>query len=241
MIRRGLALGAGLLVLVLIVLGVLSRLIPHPPNMTAVVGVTLLGAYAIRNRWLAALIPLATMAIADLVLGWHSSALFTYTGMLAGTLIGRWLLQHLSVIRLGGAAFLASLAFFVISNFGVWLGGYYGYGLDGLIACYVAAIQKSENQEQVNQFTGVKAGYMIAILGNDSARDDLVAALPSITNASVRYVASLAIDRLTPKGNKAVAEKLNALITKNAKSADRDKATGDEPLKTVLYRIDARD
>jgi hypothetical protein len=108
-------------------------------------------------------------------------------------------------------------------------------------ACYVAAIQKSENQEQVNQFTGVKAGYMIAILGNDSARDDLVAALPSITNASVRYVASLAIDRLTPKGNKAVAEKLNALITKNAKSADRDKATGDEPLKTVLYRIDARD
>ncbi|HKY36777.1 MAG TPA: hypothetical protein VJN18_12600 [Polyangiaceae bacterium] len=108
-------------------------------------------------------------------------------------------------------------------------------------ACYVAAIQKSENQEQVNQFTGVKAGYMIAILGSDSARDDLVAALPSITNASVRYVASLAIDRLTPKGSKAVTEKLNALIAKNAKSADRDKATGDEPLKTVLYRIDARD
>jgi hypothetical protein len=108
-------------------------------------------------------------------------------------------------------------------------------------ACYVAAIQKPENQEQVNQFTGVKAGYMIAILGNDSARDDLVAALPSITNASVRYVSSLAIDRLTPKGSKAVAEKLNAIITKNAKSADRDKSTGDEPLKTVLYRIDARD
>lgn len=128
------------LALALIVLGVLSRLIPHPPNMTAVVGVTLLGAYGIRKGWLAALIPLATMAIADLILGWHSSALFTYTGMLAGTLIGRWLLPRLSVIRLGGAAFLASLAFFLISNFGVWLGGYYGYGFDGLIACYVAAI-----------------------------------------------------------------------------------------------------
>jgi hypothetical protein len=60
--------------------------------------------------------------------------------MLAGAFIGRGLLRRLSVVRLGGAAFLASLAFFVISNFGVYLGGYYGYGLDGLLACYVAAI-----------------------------------------------------------------------------------------------------
>lgn len=128
------------LALGLIVIGVLSRLIPHPPNVTAVVGVSLLGAYAIRSPWLAALIPVAVMALADIVLGWHSSALFTYAGMLAGALIGRGLLQRLSVIRLGGAAFLASLAFFLISNFGVYLGGYYGFGLDGLVACYVAAI-----------------------------------------------------------------------------------------------------
>lgn len=128
------------LALGLIVIGVLSRLIPHPPNVTAVVGVSLLAAYAIRNVWLAALVPVATMAIADLVLGWHSSALFTYAGMLAATLIGRGLLGKLSVIRLGGAAFLSSLAFFLASNFGTYLEGWYGYGLDGLIACYVAAI-----------------------------------------------------------------------------------------------------
>lgn len=128
------------LALGLIVLGVLSRLIPHPPNVTAVVGVSLLGAYALRSPWLAALIPVAVMALADIVLGWHSSALFTYAGMLAGALIGRGLLQRLSVVRLGGAAFLASLAFFLVSNIGVYLGGYYGFGIDGLIACYVAAI-----------------------------------------------------------------------------------------------------
>jgi hypothetical protein len=128
------------LALGLIVVGVLSRLIPHPPNVTAVVGVSLLGAYAIRSPWLAALIPVAVMGLADIVLGWHSSALFTYAGMLAGVLIGRNLLRQLSVLRLGGAAFFASLAFFLISNFGVFLGGYYGFGLEGLIACYVAAI-----------------------------------------------------------------------------------------------------
>lgn len=128
------------LALGLIVIGVLSRLIPHPPNVTAVVGVSLLGAYAIRSPWLAAFVPVAVMALADVVLGWHSSALFPYAGMLAGALIGRGLLRQLSLVRLGGAAFLASLAFFLISNFGVYLGGYYGFGLDGLVACYVAAI-----------------------------------------------------------------------------------------------------
>ena len=128
------------LALALIVLGVLSRLIPHPPNMTAVVGVSLLGAYAIRNAWLAALVPLAVMALADIVLGWHSAMLFTYAGMLGAFAIGRWLLPRVSAVRLTGAALLSSLVFFLVSNFGVWLGGYYGPGLEGLIACYAAAI-----------------------------------------------------------------------------------------------------
>ena len=80
------------------------------------------------------------MAAAKPMLSWHSSALFTYAGMLAATFIGRGLIRELSVVRLGTAAFLSSAAFFAISNFGVWASGYYGYTLDGLLACYVAAI-----------------------------------------------------------------------------------------------------
>jgi hypothetical protein len=128
------------LAIVLILVGVLSRLLPHPPNVTAVVGVSLLAAYAIRHPWNAALVPISVMVISDVALGWHSSALFTYAGMLAATVIGRALLGQLSIVRVGGAALLSSLAFFIISNFGVWVGGYYGYSLDGLVACYVAAI-----------------------------------------------------------------------------------------------------
>jgi hypothetical protein len=81
---------------------------------------------------------------------------------------------------------------------------------------------------------------MIAILGNEGARDQLVAALENIPQAAVRFVAAQAIDHLTPKGSKPVAEKLGAIIQKNAKSADRDKALGDAPLKEVMYRIEAR-
>ncbi len=80
------------------------------------------------------------MALADVLLGWHSSALFTYTCMLASTFIGRGLLGKLGVLRLGSAAFLASLAYFLTSNFGVYFGGYCGYGNDGFVATYVAAL-----------------------------------------------------------------------------------------------------
>jgi len=34
----------------------------------------------------------------------------------------------------------ASVLFFVVTNFAVWLSGYYGLTLQGLIACYIAAI-----------------------------------------------------------------------------------------------------
>ena len=81
---------------------------------------------------------------------------------------------------------------------------------------------------------------MIGILGDDAARDELVGKIDSINNAAVRFTAAQAIDHLTPKGSKQVSEKLSAIISKNAKSADREKSAYDAPLKQVLYRIDAR-
>ena len=40
---------------------------------------------------------------------------------------------------MSGAA-LGALAFFVITNFGVWATGMYSYTFDGLLACYTLAI-----------------------------------------------------------------------------------------------------
>ena len=41
--------------------------------------------------------------------------------------------------RFLGAFFSASI-FYIISNFGVWLNGAYGYSFEGLIECYFMAI-----------------------------------------------------------------------------------------------------
>lgn len=107
-------------------------------------------------------------------------------------------------------------------------------------ACYVEAITKRESQDRKTQFTGIKAGYMAAIYGNEQTRDEIVSKLESIDNAAVRYVSSMAIDRLSPKGSKSAVDKMGAIIDKNAKSPDRDKAAGDAPLKQVMYRLSAR-
>lgn len=109
------------------------------------------------------------------------------------------------------------------------------------VACYIAEIQKPEHQDHDGQWFGIKAGYMLGVLGNEQTRDQLVAMLDGLRNPAVRYVAVLTIDHLTPHGNKAVVAKLDAMVTKNAKSVDRDKVAFDAPVKQVMYRIGARD
>jgi hypothetical protein len=108
------------------------------------------------------------------------------------------------------------------------------------LPCYLDAVEKGEYQDQKNQFGGIKAGYMIGILGNEQTAGDLIERLDSIDNAAVRFVAAQTIDHLLPKGSKDAAAKLKHIMDKNLKSADRDKIAGDAPLKQVMYRLEAR-
>jgi hypothetical protein len=108
------------------------------------------------------------------------------------------------------------------------------------VACYLAEIEKSANQDQKNQFIGIKAGYMVPIYGSEQTRGEVIQRLDSIENAAVRFVAAQAIDQLSPKGSKEAAAELKKIIQKNIQSADQNKIQGDAPLKQVMYRIEAR-
>jgi HEAT repeat protein len=108
------------------------------------------------------------------------------------------------------------------------------------VDCFLGVLKDPNTQKRENQFAGIKAGYMLAILGDEQTPAKIVQALDSITNAGLRHVAAQAIDKLSPKGSKTIADKLDAIITTNAKSPDRDKAAGDTSLKQVMYRLNAR-
>ncbi len=108
------------------------------------------------------------------------------------------------------------------------------------VPCYLDAATKSQNQADKMQFVGIKAAYMVGVLGNEKARDDLAAGIDPISNAAVRFTAAKVIDHLSPKGSVAVADSLQKLVDTNVKRGDPDKIAGDAPLKQVIYRLRSR-
>ena len=120
----------------------LGRLIPHPPNFTPILAAAIVVPYMVNNKWLAMLVPLIAMLIADLFLGLYSTMLWIYASILICTLLS-YLVKNVGQyhLRLGVMAFISSIVFFVITNFSVWLtGSFYPKNLEGLIMCYTLAI-----------------------------------------------------------------------------------------------------
>jgi hypothetical protein len=86
------------------------------------------------------LVPIAILGITDWVLGWHGLWPFTWGATLIGVVLGRYLLSKRRLLSVLGVSLLQACIFFGVTNFGVWLQGYYGYTWTGLWACYTAAI-----------------------------------------------------------------------------------------------------
>ena len=123
----------------------LSRLIPHPPNLTPV-GATAVFAGRSLPPLAAIALSWSAMGLADLGLArlqgvahaWNLATPFVY----AGFALQAWLGHVLRTRSFGAltAAAAGALGFFVLSNFGVWLGPRYAHDLPGLGACYLAAL-----------------------------------------------------------------------------------------------------
>ncbi len=128
------------LALSLTVLGAVLRLAPHPPNFAPVGGMSLYAGARLRG-WQAFALPLLLMAVTDPLLGGYSIATpFIYLSFLINVWIGRRLQASESPWRIAAACLLCSLQFFLISNFGTWLGNYYPHTLAGLTLCFTEAI-----------------------------------------------------------------------------------------------------
>src|SRR6266852_5359920 len=127
----------------------LSRLIPHPPNMTSVAAVALFGGAYFSDRRLAFLVPLAALFLSDLVLGFYDHMEVVYSSFALIVCVGLWLQKNRSALHIACAALVSSVLFFLLTNFGVWaFDSLYPRTLDGLIACYVAAIPFFRNTLQ---------------------------------------------------------------------------------------------
>lgn len=143
----------------IILLAALSRLIPHPPNFAPIGAMALFGAAYFAQRHLSLLIPIIGMWLSDLVLNnviygqyfdhfvwFYDGFYFTYGAFILIGLTGFRLLKSVKVQTVVIGSFSASILFFLISNFGVWFSGtMYPKDLNGLMACYTAAIPFFKN------------------------------------------------------------------------------------------------
>lgn len=120
-----------------IFLALISRLIIHPTNFTA------LGAFAATNN------KSKYSILTTLFVVWLSDILvnliyYPEHFMLFGSL---WIYLSYMLITLLSyytntllLPVMSSVVFFLLSNFGVYTSGYYGYTINGLVNCYLYAL-----------------------------------------------------------------------------------------------------
>lgn len=130
----------------IILTAALLRLLPHPPNFTPIAAMALFGGAYLADRRVAVAATLAALFISDLFLGLYVEMWAIYVSMALVVLLGGFLSQTRSPLRIAGVALTGSVLFFVLTNFATWaLGTMYPLTLAGLVQCYAAAIPFFQN------------------------------------------------------------------------------------------------
>ena len=121
-------------ILSMIVLAVITRLLPHPPNVAPIAGMALFAGYSFSDKRMAFLLPLLCMFITDIFLGFHMIMPFVYLAFMGISYMG------INSKKIGnGTIFGSSLLFFLVTNLGVWYLGYPNT-FAGLVSCYTLAL-----------------------------------------------------------------------------------------------------
>lgn len=132
----------------IIVIAAMSRIVPHPPNVTPIAAMALFGGAFLTNRRLAYVLPLAAMVLSDIVLGFTVygkvilvSRPVVYACFIATVAMGKLIRDRRSALNVGAVTLASSVMFYVVTNFGEWAhGSLYPKTLAGLATCYTAAI-----------------------------------------------------------------------------------------------------
>lgn len=143
-----------LFVLFLVVLGVVSRMIPHPWNFTAIGAMALFSGFSLRSNKSLVFVPFVSLIISDAIIGFYDGMLYTYIGFAVGMLLSVVYFRKQNalslsgrVMTLSGLSVVSSFLFFLITNFGVWKGStFYAQDMSGLMMSYVAGLPFLFNQ-----------------------------------------------------------------------------------------------
>lgn len=138
----------------IIMLSAFSRLIPHMANFSPLGAISLFGAAYFTKKWQAFIIPISATWLSDMFINnlvydhyyqkftwFYEGFYWQYGSYLLITLIGILIFKKINSKRVFMGALSSSTIFFLISNFGCWIGSTnYGHNFGGLMNCYAAGI-----------------------------------------------------------------------------------------------------
>ena len=133
---------------ILVIFAIITRLIPHPFNFTAIGALALFSGSVIANKKLAFLIPVAAMLVADAILGFHSSMIPVYLCFILTVWIGMTMVRRINLLSVPSGALMSSILFFLVTNLPFWYADISLYPLSwkGTIESYTAALPFFGNQ-----------------------------------------------------------------------------------------------
>ncbi|MFW6110042.1 MAG: DUF6580 family putative transport protein [Patescibacteria group bacterium] len=138
----------------LVLIGVVFRLLPHPPNFTPVGAIALFaGVYL--SLGISFVLPVVAMFISDIFLGGYRLPVMgaVYGSFLLTAVLGIWLRQDVKWYKVATGAVLSAVFFFLFTNFAVWaFTPWYSRDFVGLVSCYLAAIPFFKNTLAGNLF-----------------------------------------------------------------------------------------
>ncbi|MBI3273882.1 MAG: hypothetical protein HYZ69_01945 [Candidatus Colwellbacteria bacterium] len=155
------------IIVILSILAVFLRLLPHMPNFAPIGALALfIGLYSMRKSW--SLIPLASMFVSDIFIGFYDFKIMAvvYLSFLAYAAIGRMVRNNKSFLTVVSGTFSAALLFYLTTNFAVWsFGSWYPHTFSGLTSSYEMALPFFRNSLLGDLFyIGIFAGsYELAI------------------------------------------------------------------------------
>ncbi len=151
----------------LVILGILTRLLPHPANFTPIAATALFAGMYLPKK-LAIIIPMAAMLASDIVLGFYLWPVMVsvYISFAIVGIIGLLISKQRKISTVVGGTLLGSIIFFLITNWAVWaFGTMYIHNLNGLMQSYLMALPFFRNTLLGDLFyTGILVGGMEVII-----------------------------------------------------------------------------
>jgi hypothetical protein len=128
--------------IVLVLVGIFSRLLPHPANFTPLAALALFGGYYFKKEG-KIILPLLALFLSDCFLGFYDLKLMVvvYFCFFLNVILGSYLGNKKILGKAAGLSVVGSIIFFIFTNFAVWVfGGWYPHTAQGLATCFYLAL-----------------------------------------------------------------------------------------------------